>query len=96
MKNPIVKRAHGFFTFHFSFFTPPSCFPPSSHFQSFHRPPSSIHPLQKLRLNSCHRSLLLYQLEERRATEGTRTKIKAEVSTSVKASLRLRHLWNGR
>ena len=64
-------------------------FPPSPRIQSFHLPTPGIHPLQELRLNSSHRSLLLYQLEERRPTERTRAKIKAEVSTSVKPPLRL-------
>ena len=81
---------------HSSLFTPPSCFPSSSRLQSFHRSATCVNPLQELRLNNANRGFLLYQLKQRRATEGTRTKIKAEVSTCVKASLRLRHLWNGR
>ena len=72
-----------------SSFRPTGGFPSSSRLQSFQRPATCVNPLQKLRLDSSHRSLLLYQLEERRPTERTRAQVKAEVSTSVKPPLRL-------
>ena len=72
-----------------SSFRPTGGFPSSSRLQSFQRPATCIHPPQELRLHGSHRSLLLYQLEERRPTERTRAKVEAEVSTSVKPPLRL-------
>ena len=79
-----------------SSFRKAACFPSSSHFQSFLRSTTCVNPLQELRLDSSHRSLLLNQLKERRPLERTRTKIETEVRTSVKASLRLTHLRHGR
>ena len=72
-----------------SSFRPTGGFPSSSRLQSFQRPATCVNPLQKLRLDSSHRSLLLYQLKQRRPTERTRAQVKAEVSTSVKPPLRL-------
>ena len=58
-----------------SSFRPTGGFPSSSRLQSFQRPATCVNPLQKLRLDSSPRSLLLYQLEERRPTERTRAKV---------------------
>ena len=71
-------------------------FPSSPRLQSFHLPSPGIHPLQELCLNSRHRLLLLDPLEQRRPFERTRPKVEAEIRTSVKSSLRLRHLRHSR
>ena len=71
-------------------------FPPSPRLQSFHLPSPGIHPLQELRLDSSHRSLLLNPLKQRRPLERTRAKVEAEVGTRIKASLRLAYLRHSR